>query len=57
MFETLGKIGLVVIVAARSCLLSWKWWQRKLFIWQLRMDRMTVDELHELMRRRHASAR
>ena len=27
----------------------WKWWQRKLFIRQLVMDRITVDELHQLI--------
>ncbi|HZQ62845.1 MAG TPA: rhodanese-like domain-containing protein, partial [Casimicrobiaceae bacterium] len=26
-----------------------KWWQRHLFVRQLRMDRISVDELHHLM--------
>jgi len=48
-FATLGKIGLWVIGGAFVVYILAKWWQRELFIWQLRMDRVTVDELHELM--------
>jgi rhodanese-related sulfurtransferase len=48
-FETLGRIGLWIIAGAFVLYLAAKWWQRELFIWQLRMDRLTVDELHELM--------
>ncbi len=48
-FETLGRIGLSLIVGAFVLYILVKWWQRELFIWQLRMDRVTVDELHELM--------
>jgi len=48
-FETLGRIGLWLIAAAFAIYIVAKWWQRELFIWQLRMDRVTVDELHELM--------
>ena len=48
-FETLGKIGLWIIAGAFVLYIAAKWWQRELFIWQLRMDRVTVDELHELM--------
>jgi len=48
-FETLGKIGLWLIAGAFLLYILAKWWQRELFIWQLRMDRVTVDELHELM--------
>ena len=48
-FETLGKIGLWLIAGAFVLYILAKWWQRELFIWQLRMDRVTVDELHELM--------
>ena len=49
-FETLGRIGLWIIAGAFLLYLVAKWWQRELFIWQLRMDRLTVDELHELMK-------
>ena len=50
MFETLGRIGLWLDRRRVRCSTSSaKWWQRELFIWQLRMDRVDVDELHELM--------
>lgn len=49
-FETLGRIGLYIIAGAFLFYIVVKWWQRELFIWQLRMDRVTVDELHEMMR-------
>lgn len=48
-FETLGRIGLWIIAGAFVLYVVAKWWKRELFIWQLRMDRVTVDELHELM--------
>lgn len=48
-FETMGRIGIWLIVGAFVLYILVKWWQRELFIWQLRMDRVTVDELHELM--------
>ena len=48
-FETLGKVGMWLIAGAFLLYIAAKWWQRELFIWQLRMDRVTVDELHELM--------
>jgi len=51
-FNTLGKIGLWIIAGAFLLYLAAKWWQRELFIWQLRMDRLTVDELSDLMKSR-----
>ena len=48
-FETLGRIGLWVIAGAFVLYIAAKWWQRELFIWQLRMDRVDVDELRALM--------
>ncbi|MBK9116717.1 MAG: VTT domain-containing protein [Betaproteobacteria bacterium] len=49
-FETLGKVGLWLIAGGFVAYIAVKWWQRELFIWQLRMDRVTVDELSDLMR-------
>jgi rhodanese-related sulfurtransferase len=46
---TFGEISLVAIAAALGLYLSVKWWQRKLFIRQLRMDRITVPQLIELI--------
>jgi len=48
-FQTLGRIGLWIIAGGFVIYLLVKWWQRELFIWQLRMDRVTVDELHAMM--------
>jgi membrane protein DedA with SNARE-associated domain/rhodanese-related sulfurtransferase len=48
-FATLGKIGLWLIAVAFVIYLAAKWWERQRFIWQLRMDRVTVDELHQMM--------
>jgi len=48
-FETLGRIGLWIVVGAFVLYILAKWWQRELFIWQLRMDRVTVDELRDLL--------
>ncbi|MEO6564546.1 MAG: DedA family protein/thiosulfate sulfurtransferase GlpE [Casimicrobiaceae bacterium] len=48
-FETMGRIGLWLIIGAFAVYVIAKWWQRELFIWRLRMDRISVDELHEMM--------
>jgi membrane protein DedA with SNARE-associated domain/rhodanese-related sulfurtransferase len=47
--QQLGKIGLGLIVFAFVAYVFWKWLQRKRFIRQLVMDRITVDEVHRLM--------
>lgn len=44
-----GVAGVLIVVAAIGLYLLVKWWQRQLFIRQLRMDRITVDELRQLM--------
>jgi membrane protein DedA with SNARE-associated domain/rhodanese-related sulfurtransferase len=48
-FAELGRIGVVLIVAAFGVYLLIKWVQRKLFLRQLRMDRLTVGELRTLL--------
>jgi membrane protein DedA with SNARE-associated domain/rhodanese-related sulfurtransferase len=48
-FEAMGEIGLVVIVALFGVYVVVRWIQRQRFIRQLRMDRMTVDELREVL--------
>src|SRR5258706_14215770 len=45
----LGLIGLAIIVGALALYLFLRWWERMLFIRQLRMDRITVDELVALL--------
>jgi len=47
--QELGKIGLGLIVVAFIAYLFWKWLQRKRFIRQLVMDRISVDEVRRLM--------
>lgn len=43
--ESLGLYGLLVVLGLLAVYLLVRWWQRRLFIRQLRMDRVTVDEL------------
>jgi membrane protein DedA with SNARE-associated domain/rhodanese-related sulfurtransferase len=45
----LGLWGLATIVLALALYLAMRWLQRRLFIRQLRMDRITVDELADLI--------
>ena len=46
----MGVIGLIIILrCALALYLAVRWWQRAMFIRQLRMDRITVDELVTLL--------
>lgn len=47
--ERLGVIGIGLLAVALAFYLFIRWWQRMLFIRQLRMDRITVDELVTLL--------
>ena len=47
--QEMGKIGLGLIVLAFAAYVFWKWLQRKRFIRQLVMDRISVDEVRRLM--------
>lgn len=47
--QALGKYGLMLVVAALAAYVASKWWRRRQFVRQLRMDRVTVDELRQLM--------
>jgi len=47
--QSLGKWGLVLVVSAFAAWIATKWWRRILFIRQLRMDRVTVEELKTLL--------
>jgi membrane protein DedA with SNARE-associated domain/rhodanese-related sulfurtransferase len=47
--ERLGIIGVGILAAALAVYLLIRWWQRMLFIRQLRMDRITVEELVALL--------
>jgi membrane protein DedA with SNARE-associated domain/rhodanese-related sulfurtransferase len=47
--EQLGKWGLVAIIAAFALIVMLKWWQRQRFYRQLRMARISVAELRDLL--------
>lgn len=47
--DQLGKWGLVAIIAAFALVVLLKWWQRQRFYRQLRMARISVGELHDLL--------
>jgi membrane protein DedA with SNARE-associated domain/rhodanese-related sulfurtransferase len=47
--QEMGKIGVILIGLAFVLYLGWKWLQRKRFIRQLVMDRISVDEVRRLM--------
>ncbi len=47
--ERLGVIGVGILAIALLVYLFIRWWQRMLFIRQLRMDRITVEELVTLL--------
>ena len=42
---TFGGTGIVAVLAALALYILLRWWQRQAFIRQLRMDRISVDEL------------
>jgi membrane protein DedA with SNARE-associated domain/rhodanese-related sulfurtransferase len=49
MLAQVGKLGAVIILVALGLYLLARWWRRRAFIRQLRMDRITVDELRGLI--------
>ena len=46
---SLGKWGLFLLAVALVAWIGAKWWKRVMFIKQLRMDRVTVDELKTML--------
>lgn len=47
--SALGQYGLMLIVAAFAIWVAVRWWRRRMFVKQLRMDRVSVDELRTLI--------
>ena len=47
--SSLGTYGLALVAIALAGWIAAKWWRRRQFILQLRMDRVTVDELRRMM--------
>jgi len=52
--SNLGAWGLSLLGAALAVYVAGKWWQRRRFIRQLRMDRISVDELRVAIAAGHA---
>ncbi|WP_374356239.1 DedA family protein/thiosulfate sulfurtransferase GlpE [Chitinimonas sp.] len=50
----LGRIGMVLLLVALALFILNKWWRRRLLILQLRMDRISVAELADLISRDEA---
>jgi membrane protein DedA with SNARE-associated domain/rhodanese-related sulfurtransferase len=48
-FAELGQLGGALLIAALALYVLGKWWRRRLLIRQLRMDRITVQELRSLI--------
>ncbi len=53
--SSLGAYGMALLVIALAGWIAAKWWRRRQFILQLRMDRITVDELREMMNKEIAA--
>jgi membrane protein DedA with SNARE-associated domain/rhodanese-related sulfurtransferase len=53
--QSLGKYGLILVLVALAAYIASKWWRRRQFILQLRMDRITVDELQDMMKQGNVS--
>ncbi|HKD24178.1 MAG TPA: rhodanese-like domain-containing protein [Rhizomicrobium sp.] len=47
----LGMLGLALAIAAVAVYVAARWWQRQAFIKQLRMDRISAEELAEMIDR------
>ena len=54
--SALGKYGLMIVIAGFVVWILVKWWRRYLFVRQLRMDRVSVEELREMMERNQVQA-
>jgi rhodanese-related sulfurtransferase len=54
--KALGQAGLALVVAGFVAWVLLKWFRRYLFVRQLRMDRVSVDELHSLMEAKKVNA-
>src|SRR5437588_382745 len=54
--SALGQYGLMLIILGFAIWIAVKWWQRRLFVKQLRMDRVSVEELRRLMEEKKLTA-
>jgi membrane protein DedA with SNARE-associated domain/rhodanese-related sulfurtransferase len=54
--SSLGRYGVMIVVAGFVAWIAFKWLSRYRFIKQLRMDRVSVDELREMMEKNAVQA-
>jgi rhodanese-related sulfurtransferase len=47
--EDLGHLAIAMLILAVALFIAYKWWQRHRFLREIRMTRITTDELHALM--------
>jgi len=47
--EDLGHMAIAMLILAVALFVAYKWWQRHRFLREIRMARITTDELHSLM--------
>lgn len=47
--EAFGRWGLPVLFGLIAAFVAWKWWQRRRFLKEIEMARISVPELHELI--------
>ena len=47
--EEFGRWGLPLLLGAIAAFVAWKWWQRRRFLKEIEMARITVPELRELL--------
>jgi membrane protein DedA with SNARE-associated domain/rhodanese-related sulfurtransferase len=49
LLNELGHIGAAILVVALLLIVAFKWWERRRLLLTLRMARITVEELHDLI--------
>src|SRR5215472_9546952 len=54
--SSLGRYGVMIVIAGFVAWIAYKWWRRYRFIKQLRMDRVSVDELQQMMQKNAVQA-
>lgn len=47
--DQLGHVALLMLIAAIGLFVLFKWWQRRTFMAQIRMSRISIDELAKLL--------
>ena len=54
--SSFGRYGVMIVIGGFVAWIAFKWWRRWRFIKQLRMDRVSVDELREMMQQNSVQA-